>query len=512
MNGTMSARRMCIRGLAVTLLGLGITVSDNSLLWALDIFGTEKPAEQAPPPAAIGPRGTLPSLSEIAKRSSPAVVNISTTQKSEKPERGERRRQMPPSPFGPGPGPGPGPFGGEDFEEFFRRFFGNPPQNQPRSLGSGFLISEDGYIITNNHVVGEAAKITVRLSDKEEYEAKIIGSDEKTDLALIKITPKHSLSLLPLGRSSDLQVGDWVMAIGNPFGLEQTVTAGIVSAKGRVINAGPYDDFIQTDASINPGNSGGPLLNLKGEVVGINTAIFSSGGGNIGIGFAIPIDQAKSIVEQLKAKGRVTRGWLGVSIQSVTPELAKSFGLKEPIGALVAEVTEDGPADKAGIHRGDVITTFKGTTVKDSHDLPALVARSPVGDTADVVVLRNGKEQSINVKLGELTDQQAKAESPEGSQGNWGLSVANLSSDMARRFQFDRNQKGVVVVDVEPNSPAASSSIQPGDIIEEVNRQPVSSVDEFEKAMAATGEKETLLLLVRRGNASTFLALRKSTE
>ena len=510
MTGMKSVRYTLPRGLAATLLFcLAMTVSDTPPLWALDIFGTGKSAEQEPPPAALGRQGALPSLSDIAKRSSPAVVNISTTQKSERAERGERRR-MPPSPFGPGPGPGPGPFGGEDFEEFFRRFFGNPPQNQPRSLGSGFLISDDGYIITNNHVVSEAAKITVRLSDKEEYEARVVGTDEKTDLALIKITAKHTLTQLPLGRSGDLQVGDWVLAIGNPFGLEQTVTAGIVSAKGRVINAGPYDDFIQTDASINPGNSGGPLLNLKGEVVGINTAIFSSGGGNIGIGFAIPIDQARAIVDQLKEKGKVTRGWLGVSIQSVTPELAKSFGLKEPIGALVAEVTKDGPADKAGINRGDVITTFNGATVKDSHELPALVARTPVGEKAEVVVLRNGKEQSINVKLGELADQQAKAESSEGSEGSWGLSVADLNSEVARRFQFDRNQKGVVVVDVDPDSPAAASNIQPGDIIEEVNRQPVSSVEEFEKATSAAAGKETLLLLVRRGSASTFFALRKS--
>ena len=496
------------RGLATVVLCFGTTISSPLPLWALDIFGTGKADEQATPPVAQGRQGALPSLSEIAKKSAPAVVNISTTQKSERSERGERRRQVPPSPFGPGPGPSP--FGGEDFEEFFRRFFGNPPQNQPRSLGSGFLISDDGYIITNNHVVSEAAKITVRLSDKEEYDAKVIGTDEKTDLALIKIDVKHPVSQLPLGRSSDLQVGDWVMAIGNPFGLEQTVTAGIVSAKGRVINAGPYDDFIQTDASINPGNSGGPLLNLRGEVVGINTAIFSSGGGNIGIGFAIPIDQAKSIVEQLKAKGKVTRGWLGVSIQSVTPELAKSFGLKEPIGALVAEVTKDGPADKAGVHRGDVITSFNGTTVKDSHELPALVARTPVGEKAEVVLLRNGKEQSISVKLGELTNQQAKAESNEGSESNWGLSVANLNSETARRFQFDRNQKGVVVVDVDPDSPAAASSIQPGDLIEEVNRQAVTSVEEFEKAIAAAKEKDTLLLLVRRGSASTFFALRKT--
>lgn len=498
----------------ITTLCTSIVLAGASSLWALDIFGTGKSAEAPAQPAVSGRGGALPSLADVAKRVSPAVVNISTTQKperssrSERGERGERRRQMPPGPFGPGPNP----FGGgEEFEEFFRRFFGDRPPSPQRSLGSGFLISEDGYIITNNHVAGESgAKITVRLSDKEEYEAKVIGNDEKTDLALIKINVKHNLPTVPLGKSADLQVGDWVIAIGNPFGLEQTVTAGIVSAKGRVINAGPYDDFIQTDASINPGNSGGPLINLRGEVIGINTAIFSQGGGNIGIGFAIPIDQAKSIVNQLKDKGKVTRGWLGVAIQSVTPELAKSFGLKEPIGALVAEVTSGGPAEKAGLQRGDVITTFNGTTVKDSHELPALVARTPVGDKAEVVILRNGKEQNYSVKLGELTDQQAKADQRGGeSKNTWGMTVANLSSDAARRFQIEKAQKGVVVTEVAPDSPAAASNIQPGDIVEEVNRQPVRSVEEFEKAVTAAKEKETLLMLVRRGNASTFFALRK---
>jgi len=488
----------------------GILLGGTSPLWALDLFGG-KTEEQQPQVPAQGRPGALPSLADIAKRASPAVVNVSTTQKAaERSERGERRRRTPPSPFGPGPNPGPGPFGGEDFEEFFRRFFGDRPPSQQRSLGSGFIISEDGYIVTNNHVVGEGTKISVRLSDKEEYEAKVIGSDEKTDIALIKINVKHSLPTVPLGKSSDLQVGDWVIAIGNPFGLEQTVTAGIISAKGRVINAGPYDDFIQTDASINPGNSGGPLLNLKGEVIGINTAIFSSGGGNIGIGFAIPIDQVKTIVAQLKDKGKVTRGWLGVAIQSVTPELAKSFGLKEPMGALVAEVTKDGPAEKAGIQRGDVITSFNGTTIKDSHELPALVARTPVGEKVEVTILRNAKEQTYAVKLGELTDQQAKAERSEESGENWGMSVAGLSSDAARRFQIERNQKGVVVIDVDPDSPAGASNIQPGDIVEEVNRQPVNSVEEFNKAITAAKDKETLLLLVRRGTASTFFALRKS--
>jgi len=478
-------------------------------LFALDLFGSSKGEESTSPP--VGRSGPLPSLSDVVKNTSTAVVNISTTQKV------ERRRRMPP--FGPMPGPGPGPspgpgpnpFGGDDpFEEFFRRFFGDrPPPGQQRSLGSGFIISEDGYIITNYHVVGDADKITVRLSDREEYEAKVVGTDEKTDIAVVKITPKHQLTAVPLGSSSSLQVGDWVMAIGNPFGLDQTVTVGIVSAKGRVIGAGPYDDFIQTDASINPGNSGGPLLNLKGEVVGINSAIFSQSGGNIGIGFAIPIDLAKSIVNQLKEKGKVTRGWLGVSIQSVTPELAKSFGLKEPTGALVAEVTKDSPAEKAGFERGDIITEFNSTPIKDSHELPALVARTPVGEKAQITILRGGKGQTLTVNLGELPEQQAKAESEGESGENWGMTVASLSADAARRFQLERDKKGVVVTEIEPGSSAELAGIQPGDIIEEVNRQPVESVEDFNKVMTDAKDKETLLLLARRGNFTSFFALRK---
>jgi serine protease Do len=484
----------------------GVLLWRTPPLFAIDIFGPSKSEEASPAPA--GRTGQLPSLSETAKNASPAVVNISTTQKV------ERRRRMPPFPMpgpGPGPGPGPNPFGGDDpFEEFFRRFFGDrPPPGQQRSLGSGFIISEDGYIITNHHVVGDADKITVRLSDKEEYDAKVVGSDDKTDIAVVKINVKHSLHAIPLGSSADLQVGDWVMAIGNPFGLDQTVTAGIVSAKGRVIGAGPYDDFIQTDASINPGNSGGPLLNLKGEVVGINSAIFSQSGGNIGIGFAIPVDLAKSIVAQLKDKGKVTRGWLGVSIQSITPELAKSFGLKEPSGALVAEVTKDSPAEKAGFERGDIITAFNSSPIKDSHELPALVARTPVGDKAQVTILRGGKEKTLAVKLGELTEQQAKAESEEGSGESWGMTVASLSSEAARRFQLERNKKGVVVTEVDPGSSAELAGIQPGDVIEEVNRQSIESVEDFNKAMADAKDKETLLLLARRGNFTSFFALRK---
>ncbi|MCS6927213.1 MAG: DegQ family serine endoprotease [Candidatus Binatia bacterium] len=471
---------------------------DAPPLLALDLFGSGKTQESSPAQASRS--NALPSFADTAQKVSPAIVNISTTQKV------ERRR-----PFRfPGPGPRQ-PFEEDPFEEFFRRFFGDrPPPGQQRSLGSGFIISEDGYIITNSHVIGDAEKITVRLSDKAEYEAKVIGSDDKTDIALIKIEPKGPLPTVPLGDSSALRVGDWVMAIGNPFGLEQTVTVGIVSAKGRVIGAGPYDDFIQTDASINPGNSGGPLLNLKGEVVGINSAIFSQSGGNIGIGFAIPIDMAKSIVAQLRETGKVRRGWLGVGIQPVTPELAKSFGLEEPQGALVAEVTKGSPAEKSGLERGDVIIAFNGTRIKDSHELPSLVARSPVGSTAEVTVLRSGKEKTFTVKLGELKEQQERAESTQESQEGWGMAVASITPELARRFQLDRNQKGVVVTEVEPGSPAELAGIQPGDVIEEVNRQPVSSIEDFNKALAAGKEKETLLLLARRGTFSSFFALRKA--
>jgi serine protease Do len=321
---------------------------------------------------------------------------------------------------------------------------------------------------------------------------------------------KHALPTVPLGKSADLRVGDWVIAIGNPFGLEQTVTAGIVSAKGRVIGGGPYEDFIQTDASINPGNSGGPLLNLKGEVVGINAAIFSQTGGNIGIGFAIPIDLAKSIVTQLKAKGKVTRGWLGVAIQPVTPELAKSFGLEEPRGALVADVTKGSPADKAGVERGDVILSFNDTPIKDSHELPAVVAQTPVGERVTVTVLRRGREKSFTVTLGELTDQRAEAESGEESSKDWGITVASLTPETRRRFQLDRAQRGVVVVEVAPGSPAEEAGVQPGDVIEEVNRQPVNSAQDFTTATADAKNQDALLLLVRRGTATSFFALQRA--
>src|SRR2546427_5608908 len=324
----------------------------------------------------------LPDFITRAKRMRPVVVNISTTQVSEG-------------------GQGfASPFGEEDpFGDFWRRFFGGPiprgPQRQ-RSLGSGFIIDADGSILTNNHVVENAQKIVVKLSDEQEYEAKVLGRDPKTDIAIIKITTKTGLTAASLGDSDNLEVGEWVMAIGNPFGLDSTVTSGIVSAKGRHIGQGPYDNFIQTDASINPGNSGGPLINLRGEVVGINTAIFSRTGGNMGIGFAIPINLVKEVLPQLRGKGKVTRGYLGVLIQKVTPEIAESLGMDQFKGALVADVTKGGPAENAGIKVGDVIVEFDGKPVNDSAELPLLVARTPVGKTVPVKVIRDKKTENFS--------------------------------------------------------------------------------------------------------------------
>jgi serine protease Do len=330
----------------------------------------------------------LPSFAAIVAQAKPAVVNIATTQTLKTPER---------QPFF-----GPSPFGENNpFEDFFRHFFPDTPKTFKRqSLGSGFVIDPQGIIVTNHHVIGQADEIVVRL-EKEEFKAQVLGSDPATDLALLKIKPDKKLTTLSFADSSQLQVGDWVIAIGNPFGLSQTVTAGIVSATGRVIGQGPYDDFIQTDASINPGNSGGPLLNLQGEVIGINTAIFSQTGGNIGIGFATPSNLAHSITEELRANGKIVRGWLGVAIQDLNEELAKAFGLSEMQGALVADLQEGAPADKAGFKRGDVIVSFRGKSVKSAHDLSREVAATHPGVEAEVEIIRKGKKHTLTVEIGE---------------------------------------------------------------------------------------------------------------
>ncbi len=400
---------------------------------------------------------------------------------------------------------------GDPAEDFFRRFFGEELPQRPQrqqSLGSGFIISTDGYIVTNAHVVQQAEHIQVKLSDREEYDAKLIGVDPKTDVALIKITPHQDLPVVRLGDSDLLEVGDWVVAIGNPFGLAETVTAGIVSAKGRVIGAGPYDDFIQTDASINPGNSGGPLLNVDGEVVGINSAIFSRSGGNVGIGFAIPINLARRVVDELRDRGKVVRGWLGVSIQDMTPALAQSFDLDHPYGALVVDVAASGPAAKAGLVRGDVIVEYNGTPIEESHQLPALVAATPIGTEVELKVLRTGGEKILHARVAEQpSEKQARAERRH-AQPAWGLVLTDLTPDLIRRFRIPPVIRGAMIRAIEPGSPSSDAGLQPGDVIRQVDRQPVTSARSCQQALDRAGDR--VLLLIQRGPETGFYVLTRS--
>lgn len=431
------------------------------------------------------------SFSELAERVKPAVVNISTT----KTYKGRGGFGMPfgRSPFG-------GPFG----DDFFDRFFGDNPQREfkQRSLGSGFIISNDGYIFTNNHVVEKADKILVKVSDEKEYEAKIIGTDAKTDIALIKIKPNNSLPVAEIGDSDKVKVGEWVIAIGNPFGLEQTVTAGIVSAKGRVIGAGPYDNFIQTDASINPGNSGGPLFNMEGKVIGINTAIVAQGQG---IGFAIPMNMAKSILAELKTKGKVTRGWLGISVQDITEDIAKNLNHKDKSGALVSDVFKGDPADKAGIKIGDIIIEINGKSIKDKHDLLVIIAAMHVGESISIKVLRDGKEMVFQVTVAERKDKPEVASTKE-SKGYFGIAAQEITAEMSRQLGISRDA-GVIVTDVEEGSPADDVGIQPQDIIAQINKVKVTSMKEYTKEMKKASEKKNVTLLVKRDKSTFFVSL-----
>ncbi|HSB81163.1 MAG TPA: Do family serine endopeptidase [Candidatus Methylomirabilis sp.] len=451
-------------------------------------------AGAAPVASSAIPAGAPASFADLAAKLSPSVVNIKVT-KVEKAD---------------GPGfMGPGGFGPDSpFGDFFQQFFGQMPQGprefRQQGAGSGFIISKDGLIVTNNHVVEGAKELTVTLANKEEYPAKIVGRDPKTDIAVIKIEPKGTLTAAPLGESDRLRVGDWVIAVGNPFGLSNTVTAGIVSAKGRVIGAGPYDDFIQTDASINPGNSGGPLFNLQGEVVGVNTAIIPNGQG---IGFAIPVDIVTSLLPQLESKGKVTRGYLGVSVQAITPELAKSLNLKDTKGALVAGVTKGSPAETAGVKPGDVIVSFDGKDITEMHTLPALVAATPIDKEVPVMLLRNGAEQTLKLKVGKMPGEPSEASAPsEPSQGKWGLALRDLDARTAERLGITSGG-GVVVAGVQPGSPADQAGVRTGDVILEVNRQKVTSVKEAQALGQKASENGSLLLLLRRGDASLFAAL-----
>jgi len=467
------------------------------------------------PASARARSASLPGFTEVARRVRPSVVNLAITQNAPPPS--SRR------------GPGGGPGGMDPFDDFFRRFFGERPGGggpmpAQRSLGSGFIIDEEGYIATNAHVVNHASKVVVRLSDKAEYPAKIIGVDEKTDVALIKIeNSKEHLVPVTFGDSNALEVGEWVMAIGSPFGLEQTVTVGVVSAKERVLGAGPYDDFIQTDAAINPGNSGGPLVDADGRVIGINAAISSRSGGNDGIGFAIPINLARGVLDQLRKSGKVERGWLGVSVQSVTPELAESFGLPEPAGALVAAVSAGSPAEKAAIERGDVILAFNGTPIQESHQLPALVAQAPIGQQATVTVLRQGKRLEVPVNVVRQPDDLDEEESQPNGGGEdgagptagsahaldpWGLRAMEITPEIARRNGLPV-KRGVVINDVADGSAAAEAGIQPGDVLREVNRTPVTSLSDVRAALKKTSRKD-LLVLVQRGDATAFHVLKRN--
>jgi serine protease Do len=437
------------------------------------------------------------SFSDLVERLSTSVVNIRVT-KVEKAT-------------GPFMGPGGEAFPGfpgmpEELERFFRDRQQQPPREfRQRGAGSGFIINKSGLILTNNHVVEGAKDVLVTLANKEEYPAKVIGRDPKTDMALIKIEPKSDLPVAALGDSGSLKVGDWVLAIGNPFGLANTVTAGIVSAKGRVIGAGPYDDFIQTDASINPGNSGGPLFNLRGEVVGINTAINPAGQG---IGFAVPVNIAKSLLPQLETKGEVTRGWLGVSVQAITPELAKGLGLSERKGALVADVTKDGPAAAAGVQRGDVVVKFGDQDISDVHNLPMVVAGTEPGKQVPMVVKRGGKEQTIQIKVGKMPSEKPEvAEAPaEAEQGKWGLALRELDSETAQRLNVSPRE-GVLIAGVQSGSPAEEAGLRTGDVVLEVNREKVTSVKEAQEAVRKQKKDEPLVLLLRRGESSLYAAL-----
>jgi len=495
LNRRTATRVLGAAALVALLIGLGMSGAFERLMppKLVTLWGGQSSSQIAAQPL-LTPEG-LPDFITLSKRLKPVVVNVSTTQVSQ----GEQGMES--------------PFGGEDdpFGDFWRKFFGGPSPRGPfrqKSLGSGFIIDKDGSILTNNHVVDNASKIMVKLADEREFEAKVVGRDAKTDIAVIKINAKENLPVAPLGDSDRLDVGEWVMAIGNPFGLDNTVTSGIVSAKGRHLpGGGPYDSFIQTDASINPGNSGGPLINLRGEVVGINSAIYSRSGGNIGIGFAIPMNLVKELLPQLKGKGRVSRGYLGVLIQKVTPEIAESLGMDKPIGALVADVTKAGPAEAAGVKVGDVIIEFDGKEIRDSGDLPIIVARTPVDKKVRMKVLRDKKEVPLTVAVGEMKEEEVAASAPE--KGELGLTVQQVTPQVAESLGLKRAE-GVVITVIDPGSAAEDAGLRRGDVILEVDRKPVKSVADYRKAVGEVKKGKGVLLLVRRGDSTLFLALKPS--
>ena len=454
-------------------------------------------------------RGHPGELIELTRETLPAVVNIST---SNNVESASPERQMPELP------PGLEEFFGRDF---FERFFGQPgPGRQPErsSLGSGFIIDPEGFVVTNNHVIQEADEITVILQDGVELSAEVVGRDPKTDLALIKVESERALPAVDWGDSDRLEIGQWVIAIGNPFGLGGTVTAGIVSQRSRDIRAGPYDDFIQTDAAINRGNSGGPLFNTDGEVVGVNTAIFSPSGGSIGIGFAIPSNIASSVIDQLRARGEVSRGWLGVSIQPITEELAEALALPARRGALIASVDRGSPAASGGLETGDVILSFDGNEIDDPRDLARTVADTVVGKEVEVLVWRDKRERSKRVVVGRLAEEdgaevaavpESPAEEPTGRADLHGLSLADLSAELRARYGISGEAEGVLVLDVAPGSAGAERGLRSGDLIVRVGEAGVSDLADIAAALAAADESGagSVLVLVERNGTPIFVTL-----
>ncbi len=461
--------------------------------------------------AEVEARAAPFSFADLVEKLSPAVVNISTTQEVKASSRRQQGLPVPP---------------GSPFEDFFKEYYdrqerdrgGRSPTRRATSLGSGFIIDPSGIVVTNNHVIAEADEVRVTLNDNTNYDAEILGRDPKTDLAVLRINAPEPLPAVSWGNSNNARVGDWILAIGNPYGLENTVTVGIISARGRVINAGPYDDFLQTDASINRGNSGGPMFNIDGQVIGINTAIFSPSGGSVGIGFAIPTALAKPLINQLVEFGRPRRGWLGVRIQTVTDEIAEGLGLSEAKGALVAGVTENGPAKGAGVEPGDVILTFDGKLVVEMRKLPRLVAETMIGKDVAVEVWRKGQLITLQVMLGELpeSDQQVASISPTApsvsteSLEALGLTLSSISNELREKHSLGEAVKGVVVMEVTDGSPAAEKGIRAGDVIVEVSQEEVGSPAEVVEKVRKVQDsnRKSVLLLVQSGEDLRFVALR----